>query len=919
MSVADLQDDAEFQALSPDAKAIVVDRMSQDDADFRSLSPQAQDIVRQRLTGAQRAQVRRQPTGATPEARTPEPLAPYLADSFKKGVSGLVALPGLAVDAANLPLKAFDYASEKVTELAGGDPSKSVRLSSDYPFMGSQNLYEGASRLLGVKDLPTPKNEYGRPSKSNEYLGKLAEFAGASVLPGIGVVSAAERKLLAAMVEIAATAISATGAVEGKELGRTLAPKMGVDPMRAEMMGELLGSLAGPGVAGAAARGIERGTARGSQFVTEHTGMTGLSREAQQRAGQALATRQLRESLEAAPGSQANLANAVELQNRIPGFRPTLGEASGAPGVIAIEERIAGSSPQDLAAAAARREENVSAIQDFSDRTFPQPAAGPTDAARTRYTARAEQLSRQREAVDEQIRRLSELDGVDNAAIGTRLRQLRDEAQSKARAQRNALYDDVYLSAERANVTENVSDIRDIMRQVAGSDENAAQIMPALYADLSQAIKKYEAKPSRIQLPEGVSVPRQQGVIVPFAALHSMSKRAGEDSMRAVMAGDMTRAYHIAQVRDAINAKLAKFEGAEYGDVAEKLRTANRFHREKYAPVFQEGLGGRMVRFNRFGDTTADEEIVRKLIFTPGGQRGMSEFFDIYGTNPEAAKLLENGVMDMFAKAAVRDGEIKTAALQGFIRQHKAQLDAMPAVRNRLRSIESANEALLSRREAIQAQQKKLDRTAVAKIAKTENVDEVVEKALTDRRTMQALTSQAARNPQASQAVARAIADAVSAKPDPYAYIQANAPMLRQALKGLGSEHFDNLLTISKAESTLGRVRVPSAVNLERLQDIGEQAVGTSVKGLFSRMLNVKKGYMSGGYAAFDVGGRYIYKIKAEEAHKLMKAAIYDPELAKVLAQAPRRAPQETMNSLRNHAISHGIRVLAVERAEAGE
>lgn len=891
-SLADLQDDPEFVNLSPQAQQLVVDSISKEDQGFKSLSPEAQVQVKKRLVKAS--------VDSGPTLQEPAPLTPYLIDEAKKGLAGIPAL------AAEIPKSIPNIGPfVKLFHAATGDQ------------FGPQKTYERAANLLDVQNLPTPTNEYGKPSKSNEYLGALARFAGAGAIPGIGVVSAAEQKLIAALVEMASTGVSAMSSVEGKEIGGDIAHKFGVDRAKGEHIGELLGSLVGPGAVGYLGHLAQKTGGAAATKVGEVTGVTGISKEAQERAGKTMAVRQLKESLEAAPESGANLAETVELQQKIPGFSPTLGEASGAPGVVAIEQNIAGATPQSLAKAVQRREANTEAVSNFAQEKFPASEASPTQGVKDLYQVRLEQNRRRLNAIEEQINTLASLPTADNAIVGNKLRTLREEALNVTRKLRDEKYEAVSTAANRAGIKEDVKDVQTAMREVAGSDENAAQIMPALYSDLSQAIKKYAPAKSEVKIlgPNGQPARVEESVTeVPFAALHSMLKRAGQDRTRALMVGDDTRAYHIGQIQDLLRTKVNKFEGPEFGHTAELLRDANKFYKEKYRQVFKEGLGGRMARFNRFGDTTPDEKVVSSLVLPAGGQQGITDFFNMFGHSNEAKILLEHGFMDMFTKAVVRDGEIKPALVEAFKRTHSAQLDAMPGFKQALGDINAINDALLARRGTIQAQQKAFDQTALAKIAGIRNPQEAVEAALTEHRMLGALVSQAGKVKGGSDALARSVALAVANQKDPYAFLSANAPMLRRELEKLGPGHFANLQILAQANKIAERTTVPGHVNLEKLSDVGERAVGTSVKGLFSRALNVKKGYMSGGYAAFDIGGRYIYKIKTEEAAKLMEAAIYDPELAKVLVAMPKMESKEALNSLRAHALSHGIRVIAVEK-----
>lgn len=834
----------------------------------------------------------------------PASMSSSMWDAAKGGFGGALALPGVAAQAMTpLPLKILGGLARSVLQPEDGSQPTGISGAISNALTPANHVKD-MQDLVGFKNLPTPTNAYGKPSKSNEYLMSLARFAGASAIPGLGVIGAAERPLIAALVEAASTGVASMGAVEGKEFAQEWGPKFGLDKERSGQIGEFAGSLFGPGVVAGVGRGLEN-----------ISGLAKFGTEAQKNAAKLMAQKQFRESIESAPQTPANVAEAEALKAQIPGWKPTLGQETNAPGIVAIENKMQSASPTDLAKAAERESSNMGALGQYFENKFPSTETSPIAPIKTRYQQLATNMNAQLDATNEHIGALANMGSADNAAIGSELRSLEGVQQNKARAVRDFMFKDTYGAAEEAGIKSNVSDVRDLMKEVAGDDANAAATMPATFGVLKDAINKYKPEGgSQIILPSGAPArAASQDINVPFEALHSMYKRSGQDMIQAQMAGDLNKAYQIGKVRDLLKNKVMAFEGPEFGDVSNKLRAANEFNATKYAPVFQQGLGGRMSRFNKMGDVTADEDVVQKLIFKRGGQQGMSDFTDIFGTDQRAMELLENGVQDMFSRAVVRDGQIKPALVETFMRDHP-QLNQMPGLKNKLQNIDQTNDSLLARQQTLQEQRQMLDKTTVAQIAKTDNPDQVISQALTDRPTMLALTSQA-KTPDAQRALSRSIAEAVSKQSDPYAFLVNNAPNLRRELEKLGPGHFDNLLNIAKAAQITERTRAPSNVPLDRLQDIGEQTVGTSVKGVMSRAMNVAKGYMSPAYAAFDVGGRYIFKVKTAEANRLMTEAIYDPEAAKSLMALVNKPTETNMNSLRNHMFSHGIKVMAVNRA----
>jgi len=110
------------------------------------------------------------------------------------------------------------------------------------------------------------------------------------------------------------------------------------------------------------------------------------------------------------------------------------------------------------------------------------------------------------------------------------------------------------------------------------------------------------------------------------------------------------------------------------------------------------------------------------------------------------------------------------------------------------------NDALLTRRANIVDQQKAVDKSVVAKIAKAEDADAVIKSALTNPAELKTLVAQASRSPEGTQSLSRAIADAVSQEKNPRQFLMENERTLKPLLNKLGPNHYENLQTLTKAE-----------------------------------------------------------------------------------------------------------------------
>jgi hypothetical protein len=324
--------------------------------------------------------------------KPPAPVPPqpstgsFMLDQFKKGWGDLASMVPLASDIANKGVQHANPASptqlglassmlhlgeagaNKLRTLFGGKP-----VDYDSPQADShlaEKAQGGMNQLLGVKDVPEPLNSTGGKSKANEYLGEFARFSGGGLAPDAMMAKAAERKLATFMVSTAGTGLAATSAVELKEIGGNVAHHFGLSKEQGQQVGEFLGGLAGPGMVGLGAQAAMRGKAMATAGM-EKAGMPGLSKEAQQAAANQHVAGQITDSINSYPLGQQNMDRAAELSQQMPGFKPTVAQASDSPSLIAMHRQRASTSNESLNKATAVDEANAKAIQDFKDSKFP--------------------------------------------------------------------------------------------------------------------------------------------------------------------------------------------------------------------------------------------------------------------------------------------------------------------------------------------------------------------------------------------------------------------------------------------------------------------------------------------------------------------------------------------------------------------
>lgn len=823
------------------------------------------------------------PDGFALATDTPAPhsesVIPYAVDKFKQGFSNLAGLGGHALDAlSGLEMNTKPMFKPGSREALERDDIAKRKAAAEP--LGDM-ITRGWEGLLGVKKVAQPKNPQGGDSKANEYIGTISEFLGGSLIPGAGAVVSSERKLATAVVSALGTAASGAGAVEGKQVGSELAPGLGLSKERGAQIGEFAGSLTGPGLIGHTAQTLLKSgglvkSAAASQDIT------GTSKDAQRAAANSLLAKDITNGLQHAPQSEANLARSLELSKRVPGWAPTIAQASGAPALVAMQKEVANKSGEALAKASAADARNLSAISAHRERSFPGSDQAATDPARIKIAANravttleADKAQRALRALTDKFRRTA-----DNQAIGDELRSKYWDTRAVAKRATDAQLADVYSTARKYSITEDMTDVRDSVQKIVTADRQTFQDMPPAFHAILQ---KYEAPPKTQKYMTQLNE-KDTSTQASFEELHSLYKQVNKDWADATAAGNLGKAHYMALIKDQLGTKVGKYSDARYGDLAQKFQDFNSNY-AKYSQTFREGAGGEIAKRGRGGLTTDSEDIVSKVILQSSDKKkGVQDFFQMFGSDERAAELLHEGLLDNFSKVAVRNGSLDPKAAAGWLKRHETALGQLPELRTALTNTKDTAGALLNRQLLLQKQRAVLDRTVLAKIAKSDKPEELVQRAISDPKLMKGLLVGTITE-DSKQAVARAIADSVAKRPDAYEFLAANKKTLKPALDKLGPGHWQNLKDISEMEQIAGRVKAPTAVELSKLQDIGEQTIGTSVKGMLSRLRNMDKPMgVSKEYMVLDVGGRWFYKTRSEELSRLREAAMFDPDTAKLLS-----------------------------------
>lgn len=793
----------------------------------------------------------------------------YLSSKVASGVVQMAALPAETVAAGGRLLRRglsqIPGYTDVVPDLPMASPAQAVK------------------QIIGVPELQ-PQNALER------YGGAVAEFAGASLIPGAGIVSGAAHKLPA----VAGLIGSSIGGGVGSEAGGDIAQATGLPRAVGQIPGGIAGAIYGgtPSTLFSKAKGL-----MGSQVGTQY------------------AARELEKHVQAHPFVSDNISRAAEISQKITQaagkpFNPTLGERTGATGVLALQTDLAGKSAMGVERAMAVRSGNVAALQAARESMFPKGLEV--------QRASSNLLTHIERTLDGKINQIEQLKrGVAETIpqhgqqlAGQKLLDLRKEAFQIAKGIKDRKLNDLYTSGR--NVTIVTDDMAEATKAIIKDDMNTFQKLPGMLRETVSKWLPKEGETITLLGPQGKplsTIAKTDPKPVTFDEFHSAWRETNRQLGQSIRSGDVQSSAFLSKLKVVLSNKLNSIE-ASGSNVAEKLRDFNRFYSTKYAPVFREGVGGKMVAEGRFGEQMKTENIV-KAFFNPSG---MDDFAAIYGQNPQAQQALKDGVLGMFARSAIKDGAINVKSAQNFITRNNETLNRLPDIKNLLSNRTLVTEALVERNARLIASQKQIDRTALVNITKTNDITEFVTKNIKDPRTlMQILSLPGTARDTALRAIADAIPQAAAkAGVSPVQYLAQNEAILKPLLNRMGPQHYENLKTLSGAMEIMGRWKVPTSPDPRQLlKDPLEAAIGTTIPSAISQFRATTITRQSSPiYMLTSMGTKFLNKLRQGGGDRIIEEAFYDPAVAAALREGLQTGI--VSNRLRDQLISYGVVSAAV-------
>lgn len=741
------------------------------------------------------------------------------------------------------------------------------------PVGGSQSIREALPESL----FPDPP-----PTTGGRIAARVGEEFGASVIPSAAIMRAGRgipvatrmgetlwpRVKQAFLDPIRRTpgraAAGESAAITGAGLGAGYAQEIAPGNKNAELFGQVFGGLTPAALALMPAQIARRMIAS----VVKRWGS-----EAARQEGKKLVSEALQGELTGE--GERLLMEAERLRREMPGFDPSLGEATGSPALIATQRQIEGAARGgDLEMLAARRGGSEAAVERYAAERAPE-AAGGADFVVDVANRRVEDLRGLLDVEDVAIMgRRGELAGrlprANKGAAGQRIREHIATARAETRARMTDLANKLGINSEDATVP------FDAWRK--------------------EIIKKYKPK-SRFDDPTSLPVAldlirgvKRGDAPIAFQDIKALRERISDDLLDTIgWANPSGR-----KVRNLVRLKKDVdnlIDNMAETDVSGRYKEFRDTYKKEYIDPFEKGTFYKVREKDSRGFYKTTDEKVADAFWKAGDTSAGKQFKAVLGADGEANAALEAVALDSLRNATVRDGVIQPNLFETWTRKYASLLDEFPGIRQKIGDIAQADTALISRqvqlnsrRQLVEDQLLTRELNAFSKATKTGA--QVIDAAVRDPRKMGQLVGSLKTRPDALSSLRRQVWDRAleGSAADLVNYMEVNAKSLRRLFN---STHFRDLKNIAAARAMHERVPAPTGAGYapRPFADL-ERSIGQGIPQIGSRIFAFKSGRMQKGYLVLDTLMRGMRGRAQASAEDLFRVALYDPQVAREMAKA---------------------------------
>lgn len=795
---------------------------------------------------------------------------------FNRGLAKMAPLFAGAIPAAAtmIPGAGPQIASELVRRSRGDDGILGNMMSGD-----PARFQAGVTQLLG-DDVFKPRAD----DAGGRMLGRTMEEVGTNVLPSAGILAAARG--LAPLFSGARgvvqgglldpirrspgmASVGDAAATVGSGVGAGVAQEVAPGNTTAETWGQLVGGFTPAALTYTPLGLVGRGAKKiWSSFLSPDARAQATAKEFRSVMGQ-----------EITPAIRANLQEADRVGRRIPGFEPTLAQASDSPSLIAtqtaIEKKAAGA---ELEGMAARHTANQQAVENFARGAAPTGDDDPyfvIDTANRRVEqARAGFASQEgslQTELDNLANRLPGLGTEERLGVGETLRNSINAARVRAR-----------------------NNMANLSRQLGIDDADMHDLFSRIRANVQHEVGGPQSRFSdRENVPPILSaILQDQGGATTYRDIKALRERVTDD-LRDAMSGTHPNARVariLLTIKNQIDDEVNALAG-QPGEIGQRWAQFRDTYRAQYIEPFENKFVFKVRQTDSRGNFVTPNERIAQLFFQNRDISGARALRSAIGDDQEAVGALTSAAIDDLRYHAARDGVFDPAAFNRWVSKHRDFIEQFPEVGAYIIDANVAAGSILQRQGVLTARRQTLEDNALVRKLNSfaggnSSPDKVIDAAIKDHRIMGNLQTLLGDDPAAMASLRRAVwNEAVSLPPGGIVDFIANN---RRSLgMVLSPTHLRDLETIDTARAIVARVPNPlgSQMQPNMLENV-ERRLGTNLALIANRIQAFKQGRVEKVWLVTNLLTN-MFKGKARTSMEdLMKKALYDKEFARDLAHA---------------------------------
>lgn len=756
-------------------------------------------------------------------------------------------------------------------------------LGTDEPFLGSKSLQsflESAGVMQAEKVGFEAERRIGKEIGATlPFIGGVGVLARGAKLAATGVPTLGRALIEPAIQRPARTMAGELVAATGAGAGAAVAEKVAPGSQGAEITGQIIGGVA-PSLAPTAliARGIGSLTKR-------------FSPKAQEKKARELVQGLLGE--EVTTRVAQDIRAGQDVAGQIPGFTPSTAEISGSPSLIATQRaREQGLSGTKLEQAIIRQEENTAAINSFANSKAPTGTIevdAVIDVSKRKVDDLLGDIESGRATQTTSLPKIE----PDLKTLGSDMRQALIERRSAASQEMSRLADQLGLN--EFDISQQFNEIRDELINIMTPSGRFA---------------------NKADTPDLVKILKDDRFVIAPTTLEDLKL------LREQMGADL-RAANSGTAPDRKKARFLSLGIKQLDDSLDNLQFPTEAINAQYKQFRQEYFDTVILPFERNaafkvkqkgsrGQYLVDDERVAAQFFGPKKDTDMEQFVSVFGDSPEQMNAMRSVIVDNFNKAVVRDGKINPKLMESWNKRFSSTLDQIPGVKAEMADVTTANKALERRNASMDLRQRQIEDTLLSKKLKaftagTKEGSAVIEDAIKNPKLMRQLTNSLRNDPDALTSLKRHVWDSVI--DGDVSTMQKNIKANQKSLDiALGKRHMDEINKIMKAREMVERTLIKggqplSASPLEKV----EEAIGMGIPALSSRIYAVRSGRIGANFMATEMASRFLRGVTGKEMTRLMDEALYNPQIAKDLADAIKFPNKPAIrNKMKKHLFNLG-------------